>query len=250
MELEQLLPLSPPPEIWKSRAMRKRLDKHLAVFKEKWIAAPGEKKKRKAAEVRFSCCETVAYADWLEWDYSCSSGYAPGKHFGFSTAVGVMHENNTVLGAMSDGLLDMGNGDTMYVDSEFTYSPTDYLSFKLRSTFARTTTDATGQFIMGMSDIDSNAFGFGIDAGNFSFSVAQPLAVSRGVLTYPYAEYEIVNNGNGDYDLNIVDTHIKKTILHGNPNDSELYPNTSEFTITEKLKESVPGYSLVVLRMK
>ena len=50
--------------------------------------------------------------------------------------------------------------------------------------------------------------------------------------------------------LNIVDTHIKKTILHGNPNDSELYPNTSEFTITEKLKESVPGYSLVVLRMK
>ena len=84
MELEQLLPLSPPPEIWKSRAMRKRLDKHLAVFKEKWIAAPGEKKKRKAAEVRFSCCETVAYADWLEWDYSCSSGYAPGKHFGFS----------------------------------------------------------------------------------------------------------------------------------------------------------------------
>ncbi len=146
-----------------------------------------------------------------------------GKHFGFSTAVGVMHENNTVLGAMSDGLLDMGNGDTMYVDSEFTYSPTDYLSFKLRSTFARTTTDATGQFIMGMSDIDSNAFGFGIDAGNFSFSVAQPLAVSRGVLTYPYAEYEIVNNGNGDYDLNIVDTHIE---------DLDLAPHHREVRFT------------------
>ena len=146
-----------------------------------------------------------------------------GKHFGFSTAVGVMHENNTVLGAMSDGLLDMGNGDTMYVDSEFTYSPTDYLSFKLRSTFARTTTDATGQFIMGMSDIDSNAFGFGIDAGNFSFSVAQPLAVSHGVLTYPYAEYEIVNNGNGDYDLNIVDTHIE---------DLDLAPHHREVRFT------------------
>ena len=62
----------------------------------------------------------------------------------------------------------------------------------MRSTFARTTTDASGQFILGMTDIYSNAFAFGVDAGNFSFSVSQPLGVSNGNLMYPHAEYEII----------------------------------------------------------
>jgi len=137
-----------------------------------------------------------------------------GDKFGFTTSVGAAHENNTLLGAMSGGLLEMGNGDTMYVDSELRFSPYHDVTFKLRSTFARTMTDATGQFILGMSDIDSNAFAFGVDAGNFSFSVSQPLTISAGTLMYPYANYELVDLGNGKYDLSITDTHIENLDLH------------------------------------
>lgn len=136
-----------------------------------------------------------------------------GERFGFTTSVGAAHENNTLLGAVSGGLLDMGNGDTIYVDSEFRYSPAENVTLTMRSTFARTTADATGQFILGMSDIDSNAFAFGVDAGNFSFSVSQPLTVSRGYMQFPYAEYELVDLGDGKYDLDITDMHIENVNL-------------------------------------
>lgn len=131
-----------------------------------------------------------------------------GNNFGFTASVGSMHETDTLLGAMSGGLLDMGNGNTIYVDSELRYAPTDSLVFKLRSTFARTSSDATGQFIMGLTDIDSNAFAFGIDAGNFSFSVSAPLAISNGSVRYPFANYEIVETDDGKYELNITDLYV------------------------------------------
>ena len=131
-----------------------------------------------------------------------------GDKFGFFASVGTMRETDTLLGAMSGGLLDMGNGDTMYVDTELRWAPMDVLAFKLRSTFARTTADASGQFILGMTDIDSNAFAFGMDAGNFSFSVAAPLAISSGSIKYPYANYEIIETDDGKYDLNITDMYV------------------------------------------
>ena len=131
-----------------------------------------------------------------------------GDKFGFSASVGTMRETDTLLGAMSGGLLDMGNGDTMYVDTELRWAPTDVLAFKLRSTFARTTADASGQFILGMTDIDSNAFAFGMDAGNFSFAVAAPLAISSGSIQYPYANYEIIETDDGKYELNITDMYV------------------------------------------
>lgn len=131
-----------------------------------------------------------------------------GDKFGFFASVGTMRETDTLLGAMSGGLLDMGNGDTMYVDTELRWAPTDLLAFKLRSTFARTTADASGQFILGMTDIDSNAFAFGVDAGNFSFAVSAPLAISSGSIQYPYANYEIIETDDGKYDLNITDMYV------------------------------------------
>ena len=136
-----------------------------------------------------------------------------GDKFGFNTSVGAAFESDTLLGALSGGLLDMGNGNTIYVDSEFSFSPADDVTFKLRSTFARTSAAPNGQFILGMSELNSNAFAFGVDAGNFSFSVSSPLAVADGYLQYPYAEYEIVNNGDNEYELNIVDTHIENLSL-------------------------------------
>lgn len=131
-----------------------------------------------------------------------------GDKFGFTTAIGNARETDTILGAQTGGLLSLGQGNTTYVDTELRWSPWKNVSFALRSTFAHTTSDADGEYILGMSDVDSNAFAFGMDVGNFSFSVSQPLAVTHGNLQYAHADYEIVETEDGKYDLNIKDTHI------------------------------------------
>ena len=47
-----------------------------------------------------------------------------------------------------------------------------------------------------------------MDAGNFSFIVSAPLAISSGAVMYPYANYEVVEKDDDKYDLNITDAHI------------------------------------------
>lgn len=179
---------------------------------------------------------SVTDEEMLDSDPTISSQYMPAQlgliqgaqsdvswnndKFGLTTSFGVVHESDTLLGAQSGGLLNMGQGDTMYVDSEFSYKPYENVILKLRSTFAHTTSDATGQFILGLSDIESNAFAFGVDAGKFSFSVSSPLTVSKGNLKYAYADYEIVEMEDGKYDLAINDTHIENVSL--NPDAREI----------------------------
>lgn len=50
--------------------------------------------------------------------------------------------------------------------------------------------------------------------------------------------------------LGIIDTRVKKTILHGKPDDSKLKPITSEITVMGEFKESVSEYSFTVLRLQ
>ena len=38
--------------------------------------------------------------------------------------------------------------------------------------------------------------------------VSQPLAITDGALQYAYAKYDVIENVNGGYELNVVDTHI------------------------------------------
>ena len=116
--------------------------------------------------------------------------------------------------AQSGGLLNLGAGDTMYVDTELSYRPTDDVTFKLRGTVARTTSDMTGgDFILGMSDVYSDAFGVGLDAGNFSFTVSRPLGVSRGTMRYAHADYDITDLGNGKYDIAISNAGVRDVNL-------------------------------------
>ena len=165
----------------------------------------------------------------LENDPTISSQYMParlglisggGAHvgwnnerFAFTTAVGVAHETETILGAQTGGLLDLGNGDTTYVDAELRFSPRENLAFTARGTFARTVSDAAGQFILGLSDVYSDAFAFGVDAGNFSFAVSRPLGVHGGNMKYAHAEYDAVENDDGNYDLVVRDTHVANLAL-------------------------------------
>ena len=128
--------------------------------------------------------------------------------FAVTSAIGTAHETNTVLGAQTGGLLGLGQGDTTYVDTVAKYSPTKDIDFSVRSTFAQTRANPSGDFILGLSDIKSNSFSVGADVNNFSFSAAMPLAITSGDMKYAYADYDVVENSDGTYDLVVRDTHI------------------------------------------
>ncbi|MFQ6703303.1 MAG: hypothetical protein ACLRFO_03850 [Alphaproteobacteria bacterium] len=174
----------------------------------------------------------------LENDPTISSQYMPAKlglmqgadahatwknnRFAFTGAVGSAHESNTVLGALSDGLLNLGAGNTIYADAYAYYKLSDDIDLTARATFARTSADASGDFVMGLTDIDSNAFAFGANIGNFEFSVSQPLAITNGALQYAYAEYDIVSVEDNKYELNVVDTHVEDLSLRPEKRETRL----------------------------
>ena len=143
-----------------------------------------------------------------------------GARFAVTTSLGTVNETNTLLGARTDGLLNMGAGDTVYVDTVAKYNVTDYIDVTARATFAKTQSDASGQVILGMSDIYSNAFAIGANVGNFEFSISQPLAITSGALKYAYADYDVVNVDDNNYRLDVVDTYVQDLSLR--PDDREL----------------------------
>ena len=114
------------------------------------------------------------------------------------------NESDTLLGAYTDGLLNLGAGNTVYTGVETKYKLSEHIDLTAMATFARTSSDAAGNFVLGMSDIYSNAFAFGANIGNFEFSISQPLAITDGSLQYAYAKYEVDENSK----LNIIDTHV------------------------------------------
>lgn len=131
-----------------------------------------------------------------------------GDKLSLVTSVGTALETGTLLGAQTGGLLDIGIGKTTYIDTLMRYKPTDNMSVMLRSTVARTSTNANGSFVLGLSDIYSDALALGLDYGKFGFSVARPLAVTRGAIQYAYADYDVVEVSSGKYDLVVRDTHV------------------------------------------
>lgn len=157
-----------------------------------------------------------------------------GDKFGFTTSIGHAAESNTILGAQTGGLLNLGGGDTTYIDSVMRYAPWDKFALTARATFARTRATANGDFILGMSDIDSNAFGIGIDWGNFSLSVARPLAVSRGVMQYAAAQYDVVDGNDGKYDLVVSDSHVA---------DIDLRPDVRELRFAGSVRHNFGAFT-------
>lgn len=150
-------------------------------------------------------------------DPTVSSGYAPAvlglmqgaessmrfgnKKAALTTSVGFAHENDTLLGAQTTGVLALGNGDTTYVDAYFDFGLSDNTNISLRATFAKTQATPTGELIMGLSDIESNSFSAGADFGNFSFTAAMPLTITSGNFDYAAADYEITEDADGNFGL-------------------------------------------------
>jgi hypothetical protein len=128
--------------------------------------------------------------------------------FGLNMSFGVMHENNTVLGMMSDGMLTLNGADTKYIDAVTTYKPFENVKLSLRGTYAITDAVADGLLISDMSNIQSNSFAFGVDVGGFSFTAAMPLAVVDGKMDYGYADFEVVEN-DGKYEIATNNMHTE-----------------------------------------
>ena len=113
-----------------------------------------------------------------------------------SLGVGFMNEEDTVLGAQSDGLFDMGGGKTAYGTAELKIG-----AFAFKYSIARTTTSPGYGVIESMSDLYSDAYSMQANFGKWSFNLSRPLAVTSGSLKYATMDYEIVDADNG-YDLN------------------------------------------------
>lgn len=157
-----------------------------------------------------------------------------GDKFTIAADLGTANETDTVLGAQTGGLLSLGGGETDYVDVTAAYHLADNVTLRARSTFARTRANAAGEFILGVSDIESNALALGIDAGGFSFTVSRPLGVTRGMLQYAHAEYDVVENADGKYDLVIGDTYVA---------DMDLRPAHREIRFSGSYRHSFGDYT-------
>ena len=128
--------------------------------------------------------------------------------FNFDMSFGVMHENNTVLGMVSDGMLALNGADTKYVDAVVKYKPFENVKLSLRGTYAITDAVSNGLLIADISNIKSNSFALGVDVGGFGFTAALPLAVVDGRMGYNYADLSVVENG-GKYEVAVDNAHIE-----------------------------------------
>ena len=136
------------------------------------------------------------------------------KKFGLTTSFGIAHESDTLLGALGTGLLELGAAETQYIDADAYWNLTDDLRMRARATFAHTVPGVADDAIISLSELDSNAFSFGMDAHNFSFGVSLPLGVVRGKMYYDYADYDIVTDDDGRYDLAISNAGVRDIDLH------------------------------------
>ena len=105
-----------------------------------------------------------------------------------SIGAGFMKEDNTVLGAYSDGLFDMGGGQTVYSNAEFKFGV-----FTANYTIARTHSEPEFGFISNISDLYSDAYSIYANFGSWLFNVSRPLAITNGTLDYVETDFEITS---------------------------------------------------------
>ncbi len=163
----------------------------------------------------------------LEYDPTISAEFEPGRwglasgggaeigwrsdKFGVMTTIGMVHENNTILGAYGTGLMSINSADTRYIDVDAFVRVTDMVRLRARATFAHTTPNMFDNNMFELSELDSDAFAFGTEIGNrFDFVVSMPLATRRGNLAYAYAEYDIIPQ----YDPTELDNGRYALVIH------------------------------------
>ena len=167
---------------------------------------------------------TITDENLLEKDPVVSAQFEPGRlgfanggamdvsynndKFGFNMSFGNMHETNTVLGSISEGLLSLNGANTQYIDAVAIYKPVEKVNLSARATFANTRANVGDGIISELSDIKSNAFALGADVYGFSFTAAMPLAAVDGHMGYDYADLNVVEN-DGSYEIAVNNPRVE-----------------------------------------
>ena len=146
-------------------------------------------------------------------------GYDVGLKFGgeklsLISNVGTMHESNTVLGALWNGMLTSHGADTKYINSVLSYNFADNIGLSLRGTYAWTdAADIASGVINGLSQLKSNSFAACLRVGNFDLTASMPLAITDGRLYYSYADFGVDDDNNllirdaGEYSIDLTPQH-------------------------------------------
>ena len=156
------------------------------------------------------------------------------QSFGLMTSFGVAHESDTLLGAFGSGFLGTVGANTNYLDAYAYVTLADAIQVRARATFAHTLPGITGGAVIGVSGLSSNAFSFGVDGKNFALSVSMPLAVSNGKLSYSYADYDIVSDEDGKYDL---------MISNAGNRDIDLQPDVREVRFNASYRQKLGEFT-------
>jgi len=126
-----------------------------------------------------------------------------------NASFGFARETETILGTQTGGLLDLGGGNTSYVELKGHYDLGFGIRAMAQATFAHTAANPSGLYILSMSDIYSDAFALGLNFGGFELVASRPLAARSGRLTYSYADYEVTDGGNGRFDIVTNDAGVR-----------------------------------------
>lgn len=125
------------------------------------------------------------------------------NNFNISSSIGKLNEKGSVLGTGTGGLLDLGSGDTIYLDNRVSYNLTNDINLQFNFITSQTKTNNRNEqsFIKDITDIYSNAYSINVDHKNFSFSIFQPLTVYSGDMTYAYSDFNLIPKTKGGYSL-------------------------------------------------
>ena len=123
--------------------------------------------------------------------------------FNISSSIGKLNEKGSVLGTGTGGLLDLGSGDTIYLDNRVSYKLTNDINLQFNFVTSQTKTNSRNEqsFIKDITDIYSNAYSINADYKSFSFSISRPLTVYSGDMTYAYSDFNLVPKTKGGYGL-------------------------------------------------
>jgi len=184
-------------------------DEFLSIGKEDFMALVGRDKSQNAilghklnSKTKFKLLLGRSGQEWQEYNLKSNSYVMMVRvdHQLFSSAnfgldLGLMNENGSVLGSLSDGAISLGKGaSTAFINGRFDMAFAKKLNFFAKASYGMTNVTAADLSLVEQIDnLTSGSFAIGITANSFlqkgdrlSFAVSQPLRVMSGQANLSY----------------------------------------------------------------
>jgi len=184
-------------------------DEFLSIGKEDFMALVGRDKSQNAilghklnSKTKFKLLLGRSGQEWQEYNLKSNSYVMMVRvdHQLFSSAnfgldLGLMNENGSVLGSLSDGAISLGKGaSTAFINGRFDMAFAKKFNFFAKASYGMTNVTAADLSLVEQIDnLTSGSFAIGITANSFlqkgdrlSFAVSQPLRVMSGQANLSY----------------------------------------------------------------